>query len=208
MTTHKYFVEAVGGPLVRKKGQTIQDYMDYIIQPQTPIDEIAIVLLARMWKIHACIFVEGKYWTTNKDKALNKATLYLVSLGKNVLHDTTRKGSLYWSLMEEPESNYSLCMPKPKLIEEPQNTPPTPSGHKTLNSLCAGLIDEKSKCAAMREYRHLNPKPESVPKPNPIKAKKPTGSLRVQQHGILKWMPRTRKLNVLFVQKSFSTLKI
>ena len=66
MTTHKYLPKAVGGFLVCRKGQQIQDYMDYIAQPQVPIDEIAIVLLAQMWKIHVCIFLNEKYWTTNK----------------------------------------------------------------------------------------------------------------------------------------------
>ena len=61
MVMHKYFVEAVGGFLIRKKGQHVEDYMDYIVQSQTPIDEVAIVLLARMWKIHVCVFLEGKY---------------------------------------------------------------------------------------------------------------------------------------------------
>ena len=55
--------------------------MDYTVQPQTPVDEVAIVLLARMWKIHVCVFLEGKYWTMNKDLALNKATMYLVYAG-------------------------------------------------------------------------------------------------------------------------------
>ena len=184
--------------------------MDYIVQPRTPIHEIAIVLLAWMWKIHVCVFVEGKYWTTNKDEARHKATIYLVYLGKNVFCDTTKKGSLHWSLMEQPESDYNLRKPKPKLIEEPKNTPPTPSGHKTLNTLHAGLIDEKSKCAAMREYRHLYPKPESVPKLDHKKPKKPTGSLRVQQHGILKWMPRTQKFKcpvVVLISAEFQYIK-
>ena len=82
MITHKYFVDAVGGFLIRKKGQQVQDYMDYIVQSQTPIDEVAIVLLARMWKIHVCVFLEGKYWTTNKDLVLNKASIYLVFGGE------------------------------------------------------------------------------------------------------------------------------
>ena len=111
MTTHKYFVEAVAGFLVRKKGQHVQHYMDYIVQPQVPIDQITIVLLAQMWKIHVCIFLEGKYWTTNKDQALDKATMYLVHLGKNIFSDTTRKGSLHWSFMEVPHRDYNLHKP-------------------------------------------------------------------------------------------------
>ena len=89
--------------------------MDYIVQPQVPIDEIAIVLLSRVWKIHVCVFLEGKYWTTNKDEALNKATIYLAYLGKNVYHDTTRKGSLHWSVMQASKRSYNLHKPQPIL---------------------------------------------------------------------------------------------
>ena len=129
MARHKYFIEAVTGFLIRKKGQQLQDYMDYIVQPQTLIDEVAIVLLARMWKIHVCVFLEGKYWTTNKDLALNKATIYLMYTGKNTFYDTMRKGSLHWSLVEQPDikCKYNLCKQKPKSPEQ-SKTPPAPVG--------------------------------------------------------------------------------
>ena len=83
MATHKYFVEAVAGVLLHKEGLQVQDYMDMIVVPQTPIDEISIILLACMYKIHVCIFLEGKYFTTNLDEAINKATIYLVYVRKN-----------------------------------------------------------------------------------------------------------------------------
>ena len=55
MTTNKYFIKAVAGFLVCKKGQNVQDYMDYIVQTQVPIDEIPIVLLAWMGKF-MCVY--------------------------------------------------------------------------------------------------------------------------------------------------------
>ena len=111
MATRKYFVEAVAGVLLCKKGLQVQDYMNMIVVLQTPIDEIGIVLLARMYKIHVCIFLEGKYFTINRDEALNKATMYLVNVGKKTFLDT-RKGSIHWSVMEVQESNYDLQKPK------------------------------------------------------------------------------------------------
>ena len=58
MMTCKYFI-AVAGFLIQRKGQNVQDYMDYIAQHQVPIDKIAIVLLSDMWKIHVCIFLKA-----------------------------------------------------------------------------------------------------------------------------------------------------
>ena len=117
MATNKYFVEAVTGVLLCKKGLQVQDYMDMIV-PQIPIDEIGIVLLACMHKIHESISLEGKYFTMNHDEAINRTIMYLVYVGKNTFLDTTRKGSIHWSVIEVPGSRYDLRKPKPKEVVE------------------------------------------------------------------------------------------
>ena len=182
--------------------------MDFIVQSQTPIDEVAIVLLARMWKIHVCVFLEGKYWTTNKDLALNKASIYLVYVGKNTFYDTTRKGSLHWSLVEAPDITYNLRKLKTKSPEK--STTPAPVGRKTLNSLRAGLMDDTAKWAAEREYKKLNaePRPSAKIQPKkPVKKPKLQGKLKVQHHGIPKHQPRTRKLKCLVCKELFILIK-
>ena len=109
MKSHQYFVERVGGYLIRRKGLTVEDYMYNVVQPHVPLDEIGILLYARMYKIHIAVILEGKYWTTNTDETLNCTTLYLVYLGKMKFNDTTRKGSWHSSLFEElPSGNYLL----------------------------------------------------------------------------------------------------
>ena len=95
-------------------------------------------------------FPRRKYFTTNHDEALNKATMYLIYVGKNTFLYTTRNGSIHWSLMEQPESSYDLRECK-KFVKKPVLQKPNPEPqchHKTLNSLQAGLTDEKAKCAA------------------------------------------------------------
>ena len=185
--------------------------MDYIVQPQVPIDEIAMVLLARMWKIHVCIFLEGKYWTTNLDQALDKATFYLAYVGKNVYCDTTRKGSLHWSIMEAPHKKYNIRKPQPKLPTDSPVEAPLPSGHKKLNSLQAGLTDDKAKRAAQWEYHRLNPKVPRTPKPSSApmgkNKKAPKGKLHIQHHGIPKCHPRMRKLKCPVCSEVFSQIK-
>ena len=74
-----------------------------------PLDKIGILFYARMYKIHIAIILEGKYWTTNRDKALNKATIYLIYCGHMQFFDTTRKGSWHSSLFDElPGGTYQL----------------------------------------------------------------------------------------------------
>ena len=75
---HRYYLENVGGDLICRKGLTIDEYMYNVVQPGVPLDKITIVLYARMYKIHIAVILEGKYWTTNKDKASNCATMYLI----------------------------------------------------------------------------------------------------------------------------------
>ena len=66
--------------------------------------------------------------------------------------------------MEVPHRDYNLCKSQPKLPEHsPVLEPPSSHGCKTLNSLRAGLKDEKAKRAAQCECNRLNPK---APKPS------------------------------------------
>ena len=96
MESHHYFVEKVGGYLTHRKGLDVEEYMYNVVLPSVPLDEIGILLYARMYKIHIAIILQGKYWTTNRDEALNKATIYLIFCGHMQFFDTTRKGS--WHL--------------------------------------------------------------------------------------------------------------
>ena len=79
----------------------VKEYCQTIVQPQWPLDEIAIALFARMYKIHICVFVEGKLWTTNRNQAINGANIYLVYCGKLKFLDTVQKGSLNEALLNK-----------------------------------------------------------------------------------------------------------
>ena len=65
-------------------------------------------------------------------KPSNKATMYLVYVGKNQFLDMTRKGSIHWSVMEVPESTYNLRNTRPKeRLEDKCAKSPLSTGHKT-----------------------------------------------------------------------------
>ena len=88
-------------------------------------------------------FPRGKI-LDNKDEDMGKATMYLVYTGKKFT-DTARKGSIHWNIMELAHREYNLRKQQPKLPKDQPNLDPSPCGHKTLNSLWVGLMDEKSK---------------------------------------------------------------
>ena len=111
--------------------------------------------------------------------------------------DTTRKGSLHSSMFEEVTGGtYQLCLHGP--IDEPKESA---GGRTTLNSMCAGLMEEKEiqkvKCEYDKINRILQEHKNSEGKPKPQKKPK----LNVELHGIPVHKPRKRILNALCVKK-------
>ena len=134
-----------------------------VVQPQIPLDELGILLYAWMYKIHTCIILEGKYWCTNHDEALNRATIYMIYKGHMMFSDTTRKGSLYSSMFENNcGGNCQLRSYGP--LNEPKDVP---GGRTTLNSMHAGLMDEEQLAKAKCDDKMNRPPPFPKPKKKP-----------------------------------------
>ena len=153
-----------------------------------PLDEIALLLYACMYKIHICVILKGKYWCTNRDEALNRATIYLIYQGHMQFSDTTRKGSLHSSMFEEVAGGtYQLCSHGP--IDEPKEPA---GGWTTLNPMHARLMEEKEIQKVKDEYDKINrilqehKNPRGKPKPQ----RKP--KLNVELHRIPVCKPRKR----------------
>ena len=51
-----------------------------------------------MYKMHIAVILEGKYWTTNQDEALNHAKIYCEHMQ---FFNTTRKGSWHSSMFDK-----------------------------------------------------------------------------------------------------------
>ena len=49
---HESWVVDVGGLSLAKKGLTVTDYKRYIMSPDVPMDELALMCLARLWHRH------------------------------------------------------------------------------------------------------------------------------------------------------------
>ena len=59
-----------------------QHYFDYIISETSVIDEIALVMLAKMYDIHVTVLYRFDYWTTNNSKDLDECDITLAYRGK------------------------------------------------------------------------------------------------------------------------------
>ena len=55
------------------------DFDDYLLcmEQDAPLDEIAIVVIARMFQFHICILTETKFWTTNREHKIGMCSLIL-----------------------------------------------------------------------------------------------------------------------------------
>ena len=107
--------------------------------------------------------------------------------------------------MEVPESKHNLRNTKPKdTVEDKCAKITLSSGCKTLSSLQAGPMDEKSKRAARREYQKLNPtvKPKFEP---PVKPK--CGTLKVIHHGTPVRRKRDHKIKCPVCSEIFKLIK-
>ena len=85
-----------------------------------------------------------------------------------VFNDTTRKGLLHSSMFQEVAGGtYQLRSHGP--VDEPEDTPPK---RTTLNSMSAGLMEEKD---LLRVKCECNKMHQTKPTPNPQKKNQVTG---------------------------------
>ena len=59
--------------------------------PTNPLDEIGLVLFARMKKIHIAFLMEAKYWTTQHNRKFKKCSIVLAFRGNLTFNDTREK---------------------------------------------------------------------------------------------------------------------
>ena len=72
---YRYFVENVGGDSIWPKGQNVEDYM---FNATSPLGGNRDFIVCTDVQNSHCIILEGKYWCTNQDEVLNRATIYVI----------------------------------------------------------------------------------------------------------------------------------
>ena len=85
------YVTKVGWYILGHKKLIPDQYINYMTLPTTPLDEIGLVLFARMKKIHIAFLMEEKYWTTQCNHDLKKCTIVLAFRGNLTFNDTRKK---------------------------------------------------------------------------------------------------------------------
>ena len=198
---HETFIKNIVSDLLKRQGLSVEEYCQNIVKPGWPLDKIGLVLFACSYKIHTCVFVEGKFWTTDREETIKSADIYLVYCGKLCFFDAVWKGSLSEGLFNRSRAvTYYLRSHSPEKEKIPHVTEPV-SSRKTLNSLQAGLTKQSDLNKAFHEFKKLKPdvgkdysQNKKLVKPKPSeKPHKTTESLEVKHHRIKKRGPQNHK---------------
>ena len=77
------WVAKISARVLKQREQSLEDYIDDITTPGVPLDPIALLVFARMYKIHIAIFTAKGIWATCRDTTLKKVRFVLLWYGAN-----------------------------------------------------------------------------------------------------------------------------
>ena len=94
--SHHKWVEDIANPVLFRKGSADDDYIEFIIKPGTPVDEIGLLIFARMYHLYMCIIMEDCCWTTQRNHDLDRCMVFISYRGALMLmkprtHPITRQ---------------------------------------------------------------------------------------------------------------------
>ena len=76
MKKRRQYSMTIADYILRRKKLDFDDYL-LCMEQDAPLDEIAIVIIARMFHFHICILTETKFWTTNREHKIGMCSLIL-----------------------------------------------------------------------------------------------------------------------------------
>ena len=81
-------INIVAGEYLQQKGQTLDDYVEFIKVPGHKGDELSVHLLACMTNFKVIIMMKTGYWSTVDDCDILSADIVLVYLRKSMFRNT------------------------------------------------------------------------------------------------------------------------
>ena len=86
---HSEGINIIASDFLKCKGQTSEDYLDFIRVPGNKGDELAVHLLACMANLKVAVVTKTGFWSTVMDCDPFSADVVFVYLGKSTFRDTT-----------------------------------------------------------------------------------------------------------------------
>ena len=155
MTKYREAVKYVGKIFLLGKGQTLQDYIDYMKQPGNKGDELSLHLCACMCQKQVAVITKTNVYYTGKLNnscdnfiQISDCDMVLVYLGKGVFCGTKKKPFLHRPIPDQtrprPETDDEYEPPRLPVYDQEtqlQGILHSPWGHHHwLNHLCTPLL--------------------------------------------------------------------
>ena len=83
--------------LLGLKKRELEDYLAEFLKPDNPLDEIGILMFARMMHKHVAVYFNDIYWTTRVDHDTTKCDAHLIYRGKCVYEGTVQLTKDEWN---------------------------------------------------------------------------------------------------------------
>ena len=118
----------------------LDEYITYICDLHSPIDEIRLVILARMFHFHIGIVMADKYWTTKCDHNLHACKILLGWYGKmqfKCMRWIVRDPYDLRSHLIPPPNLSPSALPQPEPAKEPIDPEPELEFQYNLQSRCS-----------------------------------------------------------------------
>ena len=82
------WISSVGETILARKGIKVEDYVNDLQDLSTPIDQLGLLIIARMYHRHFAVFMKDYVWSTRRDNSIENCAIYFAYNGGCTFLDT------------------------------------------------------------------------------------------------------------------------
>ena len=79
---HMDWLEFVSIKFLNNKGLTREEYLQYMLKPKCPVDELGLLIIACVYRIHIAVVMRDWTWTMGHNYPVDRCTIVLAFRGK------------------------------------------------------------------------------------------------------------------------------
>ena len=85
---HYTFVDKISKDILECKKLSLKSYIETVSTPGVPIDEIGLLILARMYHFKLCVLLKNHYWCALNESDPSQSEIIIVFCGHLCFTDT------------------------------------------------------------------------------------------------------------------------
>ena len=74
--SHMPWIASVGQDIISCKGIKVEDYVNDLSDLLTPLDQLGLLIIARMYHRHFAVFMKDSVWSTCRDNSIENCAIY------------------------------------------------------------------------------------------------------------------------------------